>query len=126
MTTRRQVAGWVAGQLPQQRDQATRQAAAWLKDHGRQQETLYLAEDVAAVLAGHGYVYARIHLARAVPAAVKRQLETQLRRQLGAKQLETQYLIDTNLIGGLRVELPGRELDASVQRALHGLVEAME
>jgi F0F1-type ATP synthase delta subunit len=95
-----------------------REAAAWLLDHGQARGARYLAHDVAAVLAGQGYVQARVVTARELSAEARSTVEAYLRQATGAKSLELETATDPSLIGGIIIETPGRALDASVKAKL--------
>jgi F-type H+-transporting ATPase subunit delta len=125
VTTRTQVAEYVAGRLAKDRPAAVREAAAWLVATGRGRQASYLARDVAAALAGQGYVLARITTARPLTAAVRSSVEAFLRAETGAREVELETIVDTAVIGGARIETPTAELDATVRRQLAKLVEGV-
>ncbi len=126
MATRTQVADYVATKLSAGRSTAVREAAAWLVATGRARQAPYLARDVAKALSEQGYVYARITTARPLSDETRRQIEAFLRHITGATQLELDTQVDAQLIGGLRLETPTAELDATVRRKLAQLVEGVQ
>ncbi len=123
MASRAQVAAYVAGQLPDGRAAALKQAAAWLQDTGRARQATYLVRDVAAAVAREGYVTARITTARPLAPGAQAEIEQYIKGQTGAKQLELEMVVDRDVIGGVRVEVPGAELDATVRRKLDRFVQ---
>jgi F0F1-type ATP synthase delta subunit len=125
VTTRTQVAEYVASHLAKDRSDAMRQAAAWLVATGRSRQASYLARDIAAALAGQGYVSARITTARPLTPAVRSTVEAFLRTETGAREIELETIVDTAIIGGARIETPTAELDATVRRQLAKLVEGV-
>ncbi|HEX3082106.1 MAG TPA: F0F1 ATP synthase subunit delta [Candidatus Saccharimonadia bacterium] len=118
MASRGQVAAFVASKLRDGRKDALKQAAAWLQDTGRARQTKYLAEDVAGVMAREGYVYARITTARKLSEAAESEVKSYIKEQTGAHNLELEMVVDRDVIGGVRVEVPGAEIDATVRRKL--------
>jgi F0F1-type ATP synthase delta subunit len=123
MASRAQVATMVADKLKSGRREAVREAAAWLVDTGRERQAGYLARDVASLLADRGYVLVKVTSARRLDHAALTAIEKFVREATAAKHLEVIQEIDTALVGGVRVELPGAALDASVSSKLARLVE---
>lgn len=126
MATRTRVAQFLAEQLAEGQDrQATVQrAAAWLVTQNRGRQASYLARDAAAALAGqHAYLYARVTTARPLSDTSRQQIETYLREQTGARELELDERVDPQLIGGVQLDLPDTRLDASVRRQLTAFIE---
>ena len=126
MTTRTQVAEYLADQLTSGRSSAVQQAAAWLVSRGRARQARYLARDVAAALVERGYVYARVTTARPLSAGARTAVETFIKRETGARQLELEVQINPLALGGLRLEVPAAELDATIQHRLATLVEGVQ
>jgi F-type H+-transporting ATPase subunit delta len=118
-----QVAAYVAGRLRDDRAGAVRSAAAWLADGGRARQATYLARDIAEVLAQRGYVLARITTAQALSPEARSHVERFIKEATGAHELELETAVDPGLIGGVSIEIPGRELDASVRKKLARYVE---
>jgi|SRR6185369_10378995 len=123
MASRAQIAAYVAGQLSEGRAAALKQAAAWLQDTGRVRQVKYLVQDVAAAVARDGYVTVRITTARPLTSGAQAEIEGYIKDQTGAKQLELEMVVDRDVIGGVRVEVPGAELDATVRRKLARFVQ---
>jgi F0F1-type ATP synthase delta subunit len=118
MITRKQVAHYVAAQLPQHRRQVLREAAAWLIATGRTRQADYLVQDVAMVLAQNGYLAARVTTARPIDAKVQREVEGFLARLTKTERIELTTSIDTNLLGGMRLDTPKGSLDTSLRSKL--------
>ena len=123
MVTRTQVAQVVADRLEHDRDGAIRQAAAWLVAQGRDRQAAYLARDVARILGHNGYVTARITTARPLAETARREIEEFIKAQTGASSVEITTAVDPTLIGGVRIETPEAELDASVRTKLARMIE---
>lgn len=125
MASRTQVAAYVAEKLPTDRPAALRAAAAWLADTGRKRQAVYLARDVARELAEKGYVLARVTSARPLTAEAKTGIENFIKSETGATHLELETITDESVIGGVRIELPDAELDATVRKKLANFVQGV-
>ncbi len=125
MTSRTAIARYIASSLQNGGDRAmvTKEAAAWLKEHGKSRQATYLAQDVAVALADSGYVFAQLTTARPVSAETKKELESYISASTGATKIECEFLIDDKLIGGVLVHTPYGTLDASVRARLAKIVE---
>ncbi len=125
MTTRTRVAAQIARQLETDRETAVQQAAAWLVATGRSRQAKYLVQDVAAALATQGHLSARVTVARPLGPSGEAVIETFLREHTGAAEIELEVIVDPAIIGGVRIETPTAELDATVRRQLTMLVEGV-
>jgi F0F1-type ATP synthase delta subunit len=118
MITRRQVAHYVAAQLPQHRRRVLDEAAAWLITTGRTRQASYLVQDVAMVLAQNGYLAARVTTARAIDPKIKAEIETFLRQLTKAERVELTTNVDSELIAGMTLTTPDGSLDTSLRSKL--------
>jgi F0F1-type ATP synthase delta subunit len=125
MISRAQVASYVAARLPSERQPALKQAAAWLIESGRANQARYLARDIAGVLARQGYVLARVEGARPLSRSAVNEIQSFVTSQTGAREIELESVLNPALVGGVKIETPGRELDASVKRKLAKFVEGV-
>jgi F-type H+-transporting ATPase subunit delta len=123
MASRMQVATHIADQLAGDRTGALRSAAAWLTERGQSRQARYLVSDVAQVLAARGYVYAKVMTARPLSGAARTEVEQFIKDITGARELELETAVEPEMLGGIRIETPGQELDASVQKKLARYVE---
>jgi hypothetical protein len=123
MASRMQVATYIAEHLTSDRKSAVRSAAAWLTNAGHSRQAGYLARDVAAILASRGHVLAEVTSARPLNDAARKSIEIYIKSATGASELELETSVDASLIGGLKIELPGATLDASVRTKLDKFVE---
>lgn len=125
MTSRTQVAEYVAEKLTTGRRDAIRQAAAWLVDKKRSREVHYLAGDVARVLETKGYTLARVTTARTISHQASEDIRSYVARQTGARHVELDAAVDEAVVGGVRIETPDQELDATVTHKLAKFVEGV-
>jgi F0F1-type ATP synthase delta subunit len=107
--------------LPENRQETLREAAAWLIATGRTRQVDYLVQDVAMVLAQDGYLAARVTTARPIDTKVKREVEGFLSRLTQTERIELTTDVDTDLLGGLRLETPNGSLDTSLRTKLTAL-----
>ncbi len=122
MITRKQVAHYVAAQLPQHRRKSLNEAAAWLIATGRTRQASYLVKDVAMILAQNGYLAARVTTARAIEPKVKDEIESFLRQLTAAERIELTAEVDHSLIAGLALSTPDGDIDTSLRSKLTKLI----
>ena len=119
--SRRKLAAYAARQLQSgaPTNSVLQQIAAYLIDSGRANEAPLVARDIEASLASSGLVIGTITSAR--PLSKSALSEVELFIKASDASVETVMLreqIDESLIGGMKLELPGRQLDASVKAKL--------
>jgi len=125
MVSRTQVAAHVANALDSDRAGAMKSAAAWLVNTGRERQAGYLARDVAKVLAGRGYVSAKVTTARRMSDETQSRIETYIMEATDAKKLELDTVVDPAIIGGAHIETPDAHLDATVRTKLEKFVQGV-
>lgn len=118
--SRRRIARWVAasaegGTVPAE---SIRRAAAYLMQTGRTREYELLARDIEDALVSQGIVVADVTTATGLTSTLRGLLDALIDK--GAK-LELREHIDPDIIGGIRVELPGRRFDSTIQHKLETL-----
>jgi F0F1-type ATP synthase delta subunit len=120
-----QVAQYVADHLTSGRTQAMSEAAAWLLASGKVRQTAYLTKDVARIIAESDYLYAVVTTARPLTALAKTDIEAYLKEVTGATTVELSEVVNSRIIGGVRIETPTAILDGTVHSKLVNLVEGM-
>lgn len=118
--SRRAVATYVAEQLTSEADskKVVLQLAAFLVDTRRTKELSLIIRDIQFYLAEAGSVSGVITTATALSAETKKAIEKYIKQQTGASTVALDSFIDPSVIGGVKVNIPGRELDATVSRSL--------
>ncbi|MDB5163107.1 MAG: atpH [Candidatus Saccharibacteria bacterium] len=118
--SRRAIATYVAEQLTSQADskKVILQLAAFLVDTRRTKELSLIVRDIQFYLSETGSVSGTITTATTLTAETKKAIERYIKEQTGAKTVALDSLIDPSVIGGVKVSIPGRELDATVSRSL--------
>lgn len=125
MTTRSQVAKYVADNLEHNRKKALQAASAWLLESGRKRQAGYLAQDVAKEMASRGYVLTKVTSARPLTNTVMDDIAKLVKEKTGAERVEIETNIDPEVIGGVRVETPFNTMDETLRHKLTGLVEGV-
>lgn len=127
MITRTQAAKYLAATIIANgdRQKAVQQVASWLYQTGKVRQLPYLMQDVSYALSRKGYVFATITTAYPVAGDAKAQIEKYIKRLSGAKNVECDYFIDRQIIGGVVIETPVGTFDASVRHKLAKFVEGV-
>ncbi len=100
--------------------EALQELAAYLIDARRLREAELVVRAIEDELATRGTVIARVASARPLTA----ELEAAITSLVGAKEIAILETTDQALIGGVRIETPGKLLDATIKRKLLALRQA--
>lgn len=118
--SRRSLAIYVATHLadgkPQK--QIAQQLAAYLIWTRRTKELSVIIRDVQFYLADHGQIAGTVTSAHDLSATTLKAIEAFAKDKTGAKHVSLDTLVDESLLGGIKLEVPGYELDSSVARQL--------
>lgn len=118
--SRRKLAGFVAEQLQSgDASAAIQQAAAYLIETKQTHSVDLLVRDIEEILAGQGDVVADVTSARALSDEDKAAIAA----LLGAKRLHAREIIDPSVLGGVRIEMSGKRLDATLKHKIDLLKE---
>lgn len=119
--SRRKLAAHVAARLAHGDNAALQQLAAYLVDMRRTRELPLVVRDIEAALASLGVIVADVtsagSLSKSAEAAVRDFIASGHRNSSVQLRLHE----DADLIAGVKIQLPGRELDTSVRRKLTAL-----
>lgn len=118
--SRRKVASYYADELLAGRD-ITKQLAAYLVESRRTREYELFVRDIEAALAVRGVLVADISSATQLSATSKKAIESYLTGKTHAKTVMLRETVDSNLLGGVKVAVPGSELDATLRHKLNQL-----
>ncbi len=118
--SRRSIATYVAQQLLEETSHAALvdQLAAYLLESGRTRELGIIMRDVQHQLAQKGYVIGTITTAHEIDEATKNQIEAYTKQQTRAAKVILETAVDPRLLGGLKLSLPGQELNTTIARNL--------
>ena len=96
-----------------------RDIAAYLIDSGRKSEASLIVRDVEAMLADNGMAIGTVTSARPLSSTALQSVESLIKQNDSRiKQVVLREQVDESLIGGMKLELPGAQLDASVKAKL--------
>ncbi len=98
------------------------EVAAYLVDTGRTREVELLARTIEDELAAQGIVVATVTSAAPLDVA----LRDAIKKRIGAKSVELREVVDPNVLGGVRIEMPGSRLDATISRKITMLRSAKQ
>lgn len=118
--SRRLVAAYCADQLLAGNGDVITQLAAFLLDTKRTRELELVARDIEDALQARGVVVADVASARQLSPAAKAAVTAFIKQSTAAKRVELRSDVDERLLGGLKLNLPGQELDSTI---LHRLTQ---
>lgn len=119
--SRRKLASYLADELVAGKKDVARRLAAFLVEESRTRELPLIIRDIEDALAGRGIVVADIESAHELNTTTVKLLERYVKEQTNAKQVHFRTNVDETLLGGVRVNVPGQELDATLRRKLTNL-----
>lgn len=121
--SRRMIARHVAERLVQGDTQTdiAQQLAAYLIERRRTNEAATILRDVAHHLAEAGHVEAVVTSAYALDTSVEAAIKELVKGLAGAKDVVVTAEVDPSVLGGVKIQTPGHELDATVAKKLHAL-----
>ena len=117
--SRRKIAAYVADKLTTGTSvrETIKEVAAYLVDTRRTREAELLVRDIEDALVSHGIVVADVTSAHPLSS----QLRGEIAALVGGKSLQLRETIDPNVLGGVRVNIPGKQFDGTIQRKLSAL-----
>lgn len=117
--SRRKMAAYVADKLVAGTpvDVALREVAAYLQDSRRTREQELLVRDIEDAMAARGIVVADVASAHPIDASIK----DKIKAMTGASSLQLRQSVDESLLGGIRVDIPGKRFDGTIRHKLNAL-----
>lgn len=94
------------------------QLAAYLIWTRRTRELSIIVRDIQFYLAEHGHVAGTVTSARELSAEILKEIKDFTKDKIGAKDVSLDINVDESLIGGIKLEIPGYELDSTISRQL--------
>lgn len=94
------------------------QLAAYLVSSRRTKELSSIIRDIQFYLADHGHIAGTVTSAQELSASTLKAIESFAKTATGAKTVSFDTLIDESLIGGIKMQIPGYELDSTIARQL--------
>lgn len=118
--SRRLVAAYCADELLAGNDRIIDELAAFLLDSKRTRELELIVRDIEDALQVRGVAVADVASARQLSPAASAAIKKFITTSTGAKRVELRSEIDPALLGGIKLNLPGQELDNTI---LHRLTQ---
>jgi F0F1-type ATP synthase delta subunit len=117
--SRRKLATFVAGKLiaGDKSSDALKEVAAHLVDAKRTREVDLLVRDIEDILAEKGVVIADVTSAHLLTDVIRKGLN----EFVGARSLHLRESVDETVLGGIRVDIPGKRFDGTIRRKLIAL-----
>lgn len=94
-----------------------RDIAAYLIAMRRTREQELVVRDIEGALARRGVVIADVTSARPINAS----LSKQVKEMTGASSVQLRSSIDETVLGGVRIDIPGKRFDGTIRRKLNAL-----
>lgn len=120
--SRRDLAEYVAGKLMtgdvRQRNKVLQQLAAYLIHTRRTREVDLIVRDVQYVLSERGIVSGKLLSAFELGVETKAAIAKLVKSHTDASKVVLDTEVDTTLLGGIKISLPGRELDQTIAHQL--------
>jgi F-type H+-transporting ATPase subunit delta len=118
--SRRKIASYVAQQLVDGDNQtvAIKQLAAFLIDNRRTKEVQLIVRDIEFELQNRGIILAEVTTASALSDATRKEIERLVGQHADKGKIQLRQFIDPNVISGVRIDIPGKRLDATIARRL--------
>ena len=121
--SRRKLSAYVADRLAsgQAANEAISQVAAYLVETRQTHDVELLVRSIEEELMNHGVVVADVAAAHPLSEGIKEQIA----RLVDAKELHIRLAIEPDLLGGIRVDVPGKRFDATLKRKIN-LLKSVE
>lgn len=112
---------FLAAKNQDERDRLKKSLAAYVVETKGQKQLDMLLGDIAAALAARGNVVVHVTTATALSPAQQDSIGATAKEATNAISIELIEHVDLSIIGGVRLNVPGRELDATIKRRLQSL-----
>lgn len=119
--SRRKLAAYTAEQLMKADQSVITQLAAYLVETRRTKELPLLVRDIESALAAHGVVIADVTTVGPLGVAAEKAVRDFVASTQNASSVQLRTTEDPALLAGVKISLPGSELDTSVRRKLTAL-----
>ncbi len=116
--SRRAVTTYIAERLSAGDKKVIPSLAAYLIDTKQTAQLEIYVRDIQALMAARGYVVADVTAAFSLAESTKLEINRFIKSQTGATKVELRQHVDETVLGGVKLQIPGRELDATIARHL--------
>lgn len=120
--SRRKLAGYVVDRFESGASLGVllQEVAAYLVDSKRTREADLVVRAIEDVFAERGLVVARVTTAHPLTDTLRREIS----ELVGGDNVHLDEIVDSTVIGGVRIDTPGKSLDATIKRKLLALRQA--
>ncbi len=119
--SRRKIAAYYADQLVAGKKTAPKELAAYLVETRRVRELELIVRDIEAALADRGILLADIASSRKLGDATAKAVKDYLKSATKASTIQLRESVNPDLLGGVRISIPGSEMDATLRHRLNQL-----
>jgi F-type H+-transporting ATPase subunit delta len=84
---------------------------------GRTREQELLVRDIENEMAARGVVVADVASAHPLDASI----QAEIKAMTGAKSVQLRQSVDETLLGGIRIDIPGKRFDGTIRHKLNAL-----
>lgn len=118
--SRRSIAEYIANGLVEGTSKKTlfTQLAAFLIDTQRTKELDLIVKDIEYYLAEKGVVRTTIVSAHELTAETEKALEAFVKKETKATHVSLSSMVEPSVLGGVKISVPGREVDQTIARQL--------
>lgn len=118
--SRRDLARYAARQLSDgvSQEKVALHIAAYLIENRRTNELSVIVRDIATHLTEYGHVTGTVTSALGLSASTVKAIEAYAKDKTGAKTVTLDTVVDEAVLGGVKLELPGLELDTTIAHQL--------
>lgn len=118
--SRRSMATYIATGLVegQSKKKLFNQLAGYLVDSKRTKELKLIVRDIEFMLSAKGFVQATVTSAFDLSTETKKALESFVKEQTKAKDVSLSAMVDPSVMGGVKITVPGCELDQTIAHQL--------
>ncbi len=118
--SRRDLARYAARQLSDgvSTNKVVMQLAAYLIENRRTNEMSVIVRDITYQLAEQGHVAGTLTSAHELSASALKAIKAYAKEKTGASNISLDTIVDESVIGGIKLELPGRKLDTTIAHDL--------
>lgn len=95
--------------------------AAFMLENGMDKHVEEVVGEIQYQLSQRGTVYATVTTARPLAKDLREVAESFVKKQLGAKKVVIDEVVDPDIVGGIIIETPTFRFDASIARELRKL-----
>jgi F0F1-type ATP synthase delta subunit len=119
--SRQKIAIYAAVQLLAGNNGVIKEVAAYLVETKKTDQVDLIVRDIELYLSRYGHVLAHVGTAHSLTAETKKDIMALLKEKTGAKKIDVAEYHDETLVGGVKIDIPGRQLDTSIARTLQPL-----